>query len=55
MSADAYVAFGGVALLGLVGFWVAWFSSAGGESFPGNAKALKGRQRAKKKIVAEAR
>lgn len=26
MSIDVYVAFGGVAFLGFVGFWIAWFS-----------------------------
>lgn len=43
MPLDAYVAFGGVALLGFIGFWAAWFSQPKNEAAAGNTRASKKR------------
>jgi hypothetical protein len=53
MPVDAYVAFGGVAVLGVLGFLAAWFSESRSELPAINRATAIGHQRTKKKIAAE--
>jgi hypothetical protein len=53
MPIDTYVAFGGVALLGIVGFFAAWFSHSKSELSSVKDSTSKEHQRTKKKIAAE--
>ncbi|MFI5361524.1 MAG: hypothetical protein ACHQ49_06100 [Elusimicrobiota bacterium] len=53
MTTDAFVAFGGVAILGISGFVAAWFSNSRGESAAGKSAMPREKQHAKKQIVDE--
>ena len=53
MPADTYVAFGGVALFGLMCFLAAWFSAPRSDSSSGHVATSKNQQRTKKQIAAE--